>query len=119
TAADVTRTVSAIVPVIIPIKAPVGNNNPLNFIYSWQDLTFLQSVKIEAPLYAQRDLHLANSSTLSEYIGGNNPSTKNKLAVGRDLYEAQNADQVGHVWGTTGANQLSEVHVVGQCSTKA
>jgi hypothetical protein len=119
TASNVTRTIGAVVPVIIPIKAPVGNNNPLNFIYSWRDLTFSNSVKIEAPLYAQRDLHLNNSSTVSEYIGGNNPSTKNKLAVGRDLYEAQNADQVGHVWGTAGVNQLSEAHVVGQCSTRA
>ena len=69
TASPVRRTVRATVPIIIPGITEIGDNNPLNFIYAKRDLTFLQSVEVASPVYAKRDLHLENSSTISEFIG--------------------------------------------------
>ena len=60
TASNVTRTVTAVVPVIIPTSTPIGATNPLNYIYSHDDLTFLQTVSVASPVYATRDLILQN-----------------------------------------------------------
>jgi hypothetical protein len=118
-ASDVQRTVTAVVPVIEPTVIHPGDNNPLDFIYSFQDLTFQQSVIVASPVYTQRDLILQNTSTISEWIGGSS-STKNKVAVGRDLYLTQNANKVGHVNGSADpANDLAELYIVHQCSTKS
>jgi hypothetical protein len=117
-ASAVRRTVTAVVPVIEPQVIHPGDNNPLDFIYSFQDLTFPQSVTVASPIYTQRDLILQNTSTVSEWIG-NSPGTGNKVAVGRDLYLTQNANKLGHVNGTADpTNDLAEVYVVDKCSTK-
>ena len=94
-AAPVTRTVRAVVPVIKPLATPIGQNNPLNFIYG-NAINFQQSVTVASPVYAVGDLHLQNSSTISEWIG-NAPGKPNKVAVGGNFYEEQNANQAGHV----------------------
>jgi hypothetical protein len=117
-AAPVTRTVKAVVPVIKPPVTPIGQNNPLNFIYG-NEINFLQSVIVASPVYAVNDLRLQNSSTISEWIG-NVAGHPNKVAVGGNFYEEQNANKAGHVNGTASpANDLGEMYVQGQCSTKA
>jgi hypothetical protein len=117
-AAPVTRTVRAVVPVIRPPVVPIGQNNPLNFIYG-NAINFQQSVTVASPVYAVNDLRLQNSSTISEWIG-NAAGHPNKVAVGGNFYEEQNANQAGHVNGTADpANALGEMYVHGQCSTKA
>jgi Tfp pilus assembly protein PilX len=122
-AAAVTRTVKAVVPVIRPLVVPIGQNNPLNFIYG-NAVNFQQSVQVASPVYAINDLHLQNSSTISEWIG-NSSGHPNKVAVGGNFYEEQNANQVGHTQCapvsscSDPANALSEMYVHGQCSVKS
>jgi hypothetical protein len=117
-AAPVTRTVKAVVPVIKPPVTPIGQNNPLNFIYG-NAINFLQSVIVASPVYAVSDLRLQNSSTISEWIG-NVAGNPNKVAVGGNFYEEQNANQAGHINGSASpANDLGEMYVQGLCSTKA
>jgi hypothetical protein len=117
-AAPVARTVKAVVPVIKPPVTPIGQNNPLNFIYG-NAVNFPQSVIVASPVYAVNDLRLGNSSTISEWIG-NAPGSPNKVAVGGNFYEEQNANRAGHVNGNVSpANDLGEMYVQGQCSTKA
>jgi hypothetical protein len=116
-AAPVTRTVKAVVPVIKPTVTPIGQNNPLNFIYG-DAINFQQSVTVASPVYTIHDLRLQNSSTISEWIG-NAAGNPNKVAVGGDFYEEQNANQAGHVNGSADpTNDLGEMYVQGQCSTK-
>jgi Tfp pilus assembly protein PilX len=116
---QVTRKVTAVVPVVIPIATQIGENNPLNFIFSHHDIHFQQRVVVASPVYATRDLYLEQFATVSEWIG--NVSGKfNKLAVGRDFYELQNANQVGHTQGTADtANDLGEAYITHQCATKS
>jgi hypothetical protein len=116
--APVTRTVRAVVPVIKPTVTPIGQNNPLNFIYG-NAVNFPQSVIVASPVFAVNDLRLGNSSTISEWIG-NVAGNPNKVAVGGNFYEEQNANKAGHVNGSASpANDLGEMYVAGQCSTKA
>ena len=108
----------AVVPVIKPPVTPIGQNNPLNFIYG-NAVNFPQSVTVASPVYAVNDLRLGNSSTISEWIG-NVAGNPNKVAVGGNFYEEQNANKAGHVNGSASpANDLGEMYVQGQCSTKA
>ena len=116
-AGPVTKTMSAVVPVIKPPVVQIGQNNPLNFIYG-NAINFQQSVQVASPVYAVGDLRLQNSSTISEWIG-NTSGSPNKVAVGGNFYEEQNANQAGHVNGSTSANDLGEMYVRGQCSTKS
>ena len=117
-AGPVTRTVRAVVPIVKPPVVPIGNNNPLNFIYGYS-INFQQSVTVASPVYTVNDLHLQNSSTISEWIG-NAAGNPNKVAVGGNFYEEQNANKAGHVNGTADpANALGDMFVHGQCSTKA
>ena len=77
-------------------------------------------MKVASPVYAMRDLHLQNSSTISEFIG-NAAGTPNKVAVGGNIYERAEREQ-GRACATappTPANELGEMYVQGQCSTKA
>ena len=76
---------------IKPPVTPIGQNNPLNFIYG-NEINFLQSVIVASPVYAVNDLRLQNSSTISEWIG-NVAGHPNKVAVGGNFYEEQNAEQ--------------------------
>ena len=117
-AAPVTRTVRAVVPVIKPTVTPIGQNNPLNFIYG-NAVNFPQSVTVASPVFTVNDLRLGNSSTISEWIG-NVAGHPNKVAVGGNFYEEQNANKAGHVNGSASpANDLGEMYIHGQCSTKA
>ena len=117
-AAPIRRTVTAVVPVIVPATAPIGDSNPLNFIYARGNLSFLQSVIVASPVYATQDLHLGGSATISEFIG-NVAGIKNRLAVGGVFYAAQNANKVGEVNGTAiPANNLEKAYIVGGCNTK-
>src|SRR6058998_416510 len=84
-AAPVTRTVKAVVPVIKPPVTPIGQNNPLNFIYG-NAVNFPQSVTVASPVFTVNDLRLGNSSTISEWIG-NVAGHPNKVAVGGNFYE--------------------------------
>ena len=103
---------------IKPPVTPIGQNNPLNFIYG-NAINFLQSVIVASPVYAVNDLRLQNSSTISEWIG-NVAGHPNKVAVGGNFYEEQNANRAGHVNGNgSPANDLGEMYVEGLCSTKA
>jgi hypothetical protein len=115
-AAPVTRTVKAVVPVIKPPVTPIGQNNPLNFIYG-NEINFPQSVTVASPVYAVGDLRLGNSSTISEWIG-NVAGHPNKVAVGGNFYEEQNANQAGHV-NPPYTGSLGEMYIEGLCSTKA
>jgi hypothetical protein len=117
TASAVTRTVHAVVPVIKPPVVPIGQNNPLNFIYG-NAINFQQSVQVASPVYAVGDLRLQNSSTISEWIG-NAAGHPNKVAVGGNFYEEQNANKAGHTQGTVDPdNALGEMYIHGNCGTK-
>ena len=115
-AGPVTRTVSAVVPVIPPGTSEIGDENPLNYIYAEDELTFLQSVTIASPLYATTNLRLQSSAIVSEFIG-NVPGKKNRVAVGGVFYGMQNANRIGHTLGTTADHNLEKVYI-GACNTK-
>jgi hypothetical protein len=117
-AGPVTRTVSAVVPVIPPTTSEIGDENPLNYIYAHDELEFLQSVIVASPIYATTNLRLQSSSTISEFIG-NVPGKKNRLAVGGVFYGMQNANRIGHVNGSTSPTySLEKAYIVGGCNTK-
>jgi len=106
------------VPVIKPLVTQIGQNNPLNFIYG-DSINFQQSVTVASPVYAAGDVHLQNSSTISEWIG-NSAGKPNQVAVGGNFYEEQNQNKAGHVNGSVDpANDLGAMYVRGQCSTKS
>ena len=118
TASPIKRTVTAVVPVIKPPTNPVKRNNPLNFIYG-NVVTFLQSGTVASPVYTTTDLVMQNTAVISEWIG-NAAGNPNKVAVGGNFYEQQNANKAGHVNGTADpANDVGEMYIQGQCSTKA
>ena len=118
TASPIRRTVTAVVPVIKPPIAPIKRNNPLNFIYG-NVVSFLQSGTVASPVYTTTDLVMQNTSVISEWIG-NAAGNPNKVAVGGNFYEQQNANKAGHVNGTASpANEVGEMYVQGQCSTKS
>jgi Tfp pilus assembly protein PilX len=106
--ADVKRTATAIVPVVIPTTSPAGASGPLNFLYSGADLWLENSVHVRAPLYVQRDLHLESTAVVD--------GAAQKVAVGRDLYLKSPQNQIGLTGGTD--PRVAEVHVVHQCSSK-
>jgi hypothetical protein len=122
-AGDVVRRASAVVPVVIPESTSVPpGTTATDWIYALNDVTFGQSVNVAAPVYAGRDLILENSATISETIPASLtlPARPNRIAVGHNLSLVNPQNQVGHVNGTASpANDLSQIHVVNQCASKA
>jgi Tfp pilus assembly protein PilX len=129
--ADVKRTVTAVVPVVIPQSTSVSSSSSaINFIYAKNDITFGQSLNIEAPVYAGCNLTLANTATISENIpaSATNPASKNRVAVGCNLTLQQNQNRIGEWIGDSSglktydhessAGQLAALYVAGQCSSK-
>jgi hypothetical protein len=107
-AAPVTRTVTAIVPVVIPPTTPVSAAGPLNFLYSGADMWFENSVHVKAPVYVTRDLHMESTSQID--------GAAKKAAIGRDLYLKNPQNQIGLTGG--GDPRIDEIHVVRWCSSK-
>lgn len=115
-AAPVTRTVRAVVPIIVPATVPVTGQSPLNFIYAFNDVTFLQSVVVASPVYATDDLVLQNTSTISEKAG--------KIGVEGDVYLTSPQNRIGHVNGSSAGappvgNEVPQIHIEGECSSQA
>jgi hypothetical protein len=108
TAAAVTRTVTAIVPVVIPTTTPASGAGPLNFLYSGADMWFQNSVHVKAPVYVTRDLHLESTAVID--------GEADKAAIGRDLYLKNPQNQIGLTGGSD--PRIPEIHVVNQCSSK-
>jgi hypothetical protein len=123
-AAPVTRTATAIVPVVIPTTSPASGSGPLNFLYSGKDMWFQNSVHVQAPVYVTRDLHLESSAV----IDGASMDWKtklpkpNKAAIGHDLYLKNPQNQIGLTDDkdptTPPDPRISEIHVVHQCQAK-
>ena len=110
--APVARTVSVVVPVVKPPTTPATAASVLNWIYSGTDTHFTQSVQIGSPVYATRDLFLANTAKIR--------GSARKLVVGRDLHLTAPQNRVGLVSGLTPADpRIEEAHVVHQCSSHA
>ena len=122
-AAPIRRTTTAIVPIVIPETVAVDpGSSSLNWIYSFNDVHFAQSVTVRSPVYAKRDLYVEQTATIGETIPPNATqpvATKNKVAVGRDLWLLNPQNKIGHVFGTASpANSLDSVYVQGKCSSK-
>jgi hypothetical protein len=122
-AANVVRTVTAVVPVVIPDSTSVApGTTATDWIYGLNDVTFGQSVNVAAPVYAGHDVILENSATISETIPATltKPARPNRIAVGHNLSLVNPQNTVGHVNGTASpANDLAEIHVVNQCLSKS
>ena len=122
TAAPVTRRTTAIVPIVIPETISIDPaTSSLNWVYAFNDVRFEQSVTVRSPVYANRDLTVANTATIAETIPANasGPVRPNKVAVGRDLWLLSPQNKIGHVFGTANpANSLGEIYVQGKCSSK-
>jgi hypothetical protein len=108
TAAPVTRTATAIVPVVIPPTTPASATGPLNFLYSGSDMWFQNSVHVKAPVYVTRDLHLESTAVID--------GEAEKAAIGRDLYLKNPQNQIGLTGGSD--PRIDEIHVVDKCSSK-
>jgi hypothetical protein len=108
-AAPARSVVTAVVPVVLPADQSISSLSVLNWIYAGTDITFTSSVAVGSPVYASRDLTLANTSTIKGVAA--------KIGVGRNLYLSQPQNQIGLTGGSD--PRIGEVHVVGQCSSKA
>jgi hypothetical protein len=122
-AAPVTRTLTAVVPIVIPESVSADTStSSLNWVYAFHDVTFGQSVKVKSPVYSGRDLRLQNTAKISEVIPASDadPARLNRVAVGRDFITEQPGNQTGHVLSPPDAlgADLAEVYVQGQCSSK-
>ena len=118
-AAPVTRTTTAIVPIVIPPTISVNpTTSSLNWIYADSDVTFSQSVTVRAPVYANRDLHLENTAEIGEMIpaSATMPARPNKVAVGRDLWLHEPHNQIGRVLSPPGS--LESIYVQRYCSSQ-
>ena len=85
TAADVVRTATAIVPVVIPDSTSVPpGTTATDWVYGLNDVTFSQSVNVAAPVYAGHDIILANTATIAETIPESLtlPARPNRIAAG-------------------------------------
>lgn len=115
----VKRRVKAVVPVVLPDSSSVDPSTAaIDFVYAQNDITFGQSMIVQSPIYAGRDLNLENTATISETIPASviTPAKKNRVAVGRNLWQKSPNNQIGHIGGSVDpANQLAEVHVVNGC----
>jgi hypothetical protein len=122
-AADVLRTATAVVPVVIPDSTSVPpGTTATDWIYALNDVTFGQSAVVAAPVYAGHDITLLNTATISETIPASLtiPARKNKVVAEHDLALTSPQNQVGHVNGSTDpVNSLAEVHVGNTCESKA
>ena len=105
---NVSRTLTAVVPVIVPPNQTTSGSSPLNWIYSGTDTILGQSVTVKAPVYAAGNLTLTNSAKIAGAAG--------KLAVGGNLTLSTNQNQVGLTGGLD--PRIPEAHVVGLCSVK-
>jgi hypothetical protein len=122
TAADLVRKVTAVVPVVIPASTSVNPaTTAIDWIYGTQDVNFSNSVNVASPVYAQRDITLANTATISETIPASLtlPARPNRLYTGRYLSLTSPQNKVGHVNGSADpANDLGEIHVGVACESK-
>ena len=75
--ADVTRTTTAIVPVVIPTTSPASATGPLNFLYSGRHVVQELGAR-RSPLYVARDCTWNGRPRVE--------GAAVKVAVGRDLY---------------------------------
>jgi hypothetical protein len=122
-AANVVRTATAVVPVVIPDSTSVApGTTATDWIYGLNDVTFSQSVNVAAPVYAGHDIILANTATIAETIPASltKPARPNRIAAGHNLTLTSPQNQVGHVNGSADpANDLAEIHVANLCSSKS
>jgi hypothetical protein len=114
-AGNVTRTIKAKVPVVMPPEQPVGSDGTLNWIYAGDSARFTNSVSIASPVYTWHHLSLENGAHISGIPGIS--GVVQKLAVGGgpsggNLTMEQNADTVGE------DAPLAAVHIKGQCASK-
>jgi hypothetical protein len=115
--ANVTRTIKAKVPVVMPPEQPVGSDGTLNWIYAGDSARFTNSVSIASPVYTWHHLSLENGAHISGHPGIS--GAIQKLAVGGDpspgsgnLTMEQKADTVGE------DKPLAAVHINGSCASK-
>jgi Tfp pilus assembly protein PilX len=113
--ANVTRTIKAKVPVVMPPEQPVGSDGTLNWIYAGDSARFTNSVSIASPVYTWRHLSLENGAHISGIPGIS--GVVQKLAVGGgpaggNLTMEQKADTVGE------DAPLAAVHINGLCASK-
>jgi hypothetical protein len=104
-ASDVSRTATAIVPVVMPETQNAGGDSVLNFIYAYTNLLFEQSVPIETPVYATGNLTLGNTSTIA--------GAAKTVAVGGNLTLENPQNAVGQ-----SSDRLAAVYVEGSCKYK-
>jgi Tfp pilus assembly protein PilX len=107
TASQVTRTLSAKVPVVPSYTQPL-NNPSWNFIYSRAtgstcDMTIQQSVLVNSPLYVAGNLCLENTAAISA----------GPLVVHGSLTMTQSANYAG-----TSSTPLNQLHVKNGCKWK-
>jgi Tfp pilus assembly protein PilX len=105
-AAAVTRTIRAVVPVVIPEYQPASASSPLNWIYALENATFSNSVTIASPVYTQNDLTLGPGQAS---ISG----AARRLAVGGVFTLLKTESFAGST-----SNRLIEAHLHGGCKYK-
>lgn len=116
--ADLKRTVTAVVPVVLPLSSSQSSStSAINYIYG-NNITFDQSVVVKAPVYSKGNLELANTATIAEDIPASqtNPASQNTVDVGGNLSLDNPQNQIGHIDSKSGT--LAHVEVAGTCSSK-
>jgi adhesin HecA-like repeat protein len=101
----VSRTVTAVVPVVISPTQEVSSTNVLNWIYAATNAAFEQGLTIAAPVYAVGDLTLENTARIDSSAG--------MLAVGGNLTLSNPQNEVGST-----SSRIPLAYVEGSCTWK-
>jgi Tfp pilus assembly protein PilX len=104
TASAITRTASAVVPVVIAQTEPAGTGSALNWIYALGNINIGQSVTVATPVYATGNLVMSNTATISSAAG--------VVAVGGNVTLATQ-NSIG-----SSASRIPLAYVHGSCTYK-
>jgi hypothetical protein len=121
-AGDITRTATAVVPVVYPDTTSIDPaKSSLNWIYG-KSVTFNNSLLVQAPVYATGDLTFASGqAAVDQWVPAdvNTPRHKNAVVVLGDLHQnntGSNQNKIGYVVDTTAPDdQLQSVYIGGAC----
>jgi hypothetical protein len=102
-ASEVSRTATAIVPVVLPPTEDAGGASVLNFIYAYTNIRFEQSVSVDTPVYATGNLTLGNTAMIAAAAA--------TVAVGGNLTLENPQNEVGK-----SSARVPRVYVQGSCT---
>lgn len=97
-ASDVKRTLTAVVPVVIPTFDNRGSgNSAINYLYAATGITLRNQFTVEAPVYTPGTLSLSQQAQIAETIPPSTTSSGGLNTVAAATIALANQAQIGHV----------------------